>query len=73
MTGTALSLSHPGAPGMTARWNEEVPHQSVLESLKASLGEVPRVLLRDANDGPEPPVVRPASPERPDDAGRSRF
>jgi serine/threonine-protein kinase len=55
---------------MTARWNAEVPHHSVLESLRASLGEVPRVLLRDTKDEPEPPVVRPASPERPDDTGR---
>ena len=70
MTSTALSLAHPGTPGMTAAWNEGVPHQSVLESLKASLGEVPRVLLRDTKDEPEPPMVQPASPERPDAAGR---
>jgi hypothetical protein len=44
MTGTALSLSHPGAPGVTAHWNEEVPQQSVLESLKA------RMIRGDADD-----------------------
>jgi serine/threonine-protein kinase len=71
MTSTALSLAHPGAPGVTAGWNEEVPHQSVLESLRASLGEVPRLLLLDTKDEPEPPVVRPASPERPE--GSSRY
>ncbi len=42
----------------------------MLEALKASLGGVPRVLLRDTPDEPEAVVVRPSSPERPDDAGR---
>jgi len=70
MNGGALSLAHPGAPGVTADWSAGQPHPSVLEALRASLGEVPRVLLRDARDEPEAPVVRPSSPERPDDASR---
>jgi len=70
MNSGALSLAHPGAPGVTADWSEGQPHQSVLEALRASLGEVPRVLLRDMQDEPEAPVVRPSSPERPEDPGR---
>src|SRR5271169_1528561 len=69
MNSGALSLSHPGAPGVTADWSGGQPHQSVLEALKASVGAVPRVLLRDTPDEPEAPVVRPSSPERPDDPG----
>jgi hypothetical protein len=50
MADRSLSLDHPGEPGMTAIWSEEVPHQSVLEALGAQLGEVPRVLLRETDN-----------------------
>ena len=39
MASTGLGLAHPGGPGVTAEWNEKAPHQSVLESLRAALGE----------------------------------
>ena len=43
---------------------------SVLESIAAMMGSVPRVLLRDTAPGEEPsPVIRPSSPEMPE--GRS--
>jgi tetratricopeptide (TPR) repeat protein/tRNA A-37 threonylcarbamoyl transferase component Bud32 len=47
----------------------------VLEMLTDSFGPVPRVLLRDADGGPEPPIVRPGSDEVParPDAGRYQF
>src|SRR5271156_2176688 len=70
MESEALSLSHPGGPGVTARWSEGVPHRSVLEFVKSLLGEVPSVLLRDSQTGPESPVVRPSSPEMPEETGR---
>ena len=46
---------------------------SVLESLAATVGSVPRVLLRDDTGTGEPPspLVRPASPEMPDRPDRS--
>ncbi len=46
----SLSVAHRGDAGVTAAWSEGQPHQSVLEALKASLGEVPRVLLRETGD-----------------------
>ncbi len=70
MNSGTLSLAHPGVPGVTPDWSVNQPPQSVLERLRASLGEVPRVMLRDAPDEPESPVVRPSSRERPDDALR---
>ena len=65
-----LSLSHPREPGVTAGWSEGIPHRSVLEVLKSSIGEVPSVLLRDTQTELESPVIRPSSPEMPDDTDR---
>ena len=45
-----LSLAHPGEPGMTTGWTEDVPHRSVLNALRTRLGEVPRVLLRETEE-----------------------
>ena len=45
--------------------------QQLLETLAASVGPVPRVLLRDTDPGAEPPVHRPGSPEMPDPADRA--
>ena len=70
MDDESLSLSHPGEPGMTARWSEEFSHRSVLEVLKSAIGEVTSVLLRDTDAELESPVVRPSSPEMPADKGR---
>jgi serine/threonine protein kinase len=42
------------------------PGRGVLESLSATVGPVPHVLLRDTDGGPEPPIVRP---KRGDDPG----
>ncbi len=50
MDADSLSVAHPGDVGVTANWNEELAHQSVLDSLTASIGEVPRVLLRETGD-----------------------
>jgi hypothetical protein len=64
----ALSLS-----GRQVAATVELPGQSsVLETLTAALGPVPRVLLADTNavSGPGP-VVQPSSPEMPDPADRS--
>ncbi len=66
-----LSLSHRGEPGLMAHWSEDLSHWSVLEVFKKGvIGEVPSVLLRDTDAGPESPVVRPSSPEMPADRGR---
>ena len=49
---------------------------SVLETLAAGIGPVPRVLLRDTDPGPDPPVTKPTSPEMPapeDRAARLRL
>ena len=69
----ALSLSHAGEVGATVDLSG--PH-SVLETLAASVGPVPRVLLRDTDPGFEPPVTKPTSPEMPapeDRAARLRL
>jgi eukaryotic-like serine/threonine-protein kinase len=50
----SLSLAHPGEAVATAHWNEGMPHQSVLDVLKTSLGEVAKVLLREAGDESQP-------------------
>ena len=44
----------------------------VLETITATLGAVPRVLLRDTDAGPEPPLVRPDR-EAGDDSTRYRI
>jgi hypothetical protein len=67
----ALSQSHSGEPGVTARWGEGIQRRSVLEVLKGAIAEVPSVLLRDTATGLEFPVVRPSSPEMPEDARKA--
>ena len=42
----------------------------MLEFVKSLLGEVPIILVRDANAGLESTVVRPSSPEIPAEKGR---
>jgi serine/threonine-protein kinase len=58
----ALSLSRAGEVGATVDLSG---HASVLETLAATVGPVPRVLLRDTDPGTEPPVQQPASPGMP--------
>jgi serine/threonine-protein kinase len=65
----ALSLARGGQLGATV--NLAGP-PSVLETLAATLGPVPRVLLRDSEPVTGPgPVVKPSSPEMPELADRS--
>jgi eukaryotic-like serine/threonine-protein kinase len=63
----ALSLSNAGEVGATILTG---PH-SVLEALTATVGPVPRVLLRETDPGTEPAVARPSSPEMPAPEDRS--
>ena len=44
------------------------PGRGILETLSASVGPVPHVLLRDTDGGPEPPLCRPGEASR----GRAR-
>src|SRR5947209_15356042 len=60
--GGARSLSHAGEVGATMDLSGP---QSVLETLAASVGPVPRVLLRDTDPAIEPPLARPGSLEMP--------
>ena len=55
LAGSSLSLWHAGEFGATADFSG----CRVLETLAATVGPVPRVLLRDADTWAEPPVVRP--------------
>ena len=55
LDGSSLSLWHAGELGATADFSGS----RVLETLAATVGPVPRVLLRDADTWAEPPVVRP--------------
>lgn len=48
-------------------------NHSVLKSLGHTLSEVPRVLLRDAKESGEDPIVRPRSKEIPADHADSRY
>src|SRR5262245_1020011 len=66
--GEALSLSHAGEVGATVDLSGP---QSVLDTLLASVGPVPRLLLRDTDTGIEPPIARPGSPEMPPPEGRT--
>ena len=70
MESEAMSLSHPGEPGVTTPWNDGVPHRSVLDVLGNAVGEVPNVLLRDPERGPESPEDGPSTAEAPGDKGR---
>jgi serine/threonine-protein kinase len=65
----ALSLARGGQVGATV---ELAGPPSVLETLAATLGPVPRALLRDTEPVTGPgPVVKPSSPEMPALADRS--
>ncbi len=48
-------------------------NHSVLRSLGMTLGEVPRVLLREPKEAGKDPIVRPRSNEVPSDASDSRY
>jgi serine/threonine protein kinase/Tfp pilus assembly protein PilF len=52
----ALSVSRHGGPAATVALTATAG--SVLDSIAATLGSVPRILLRDTDGGPEPPIVR---------------
>ncbi len=52
-----LSVSRSGDVGATM----SLGSGGVLETITATLGAVPRVLLRDTDAGPEPPLVRPSA------------
>ena len=56
LAGGSLSLWPAGEFGATADY---FSGSCVLEALAATVGSVPRVLLRDADTWAEPPVVRP--------------
>ena len=62
LDGPALSLSDAGELGATIDFSGP---PSVLETLAAAVGAVPRVLLRDTEPAAEPPLNRPSSPEMP--------
>jgi serine/threonine-protein kinase len=62
--------SHPGEPGLTARWSDAVLHGSVLEVFQSGIGAVPSILLADTEPEREPPVVRPSAPTLLTDRGR---
>ncbi len=52
----------------------ETPAVGVLETIAASIGPVPRVLLRDTGPGEQPgPIVRPQSPDDDDHSIRYRI
>jgi tRNA A-37 threonylcarbamoyl transferase component Bud32 len=70
MESEALSPSHGVDDGETAQQNRTIPHGSMMEFLKSLFGEVPSILLRDTQTGLESPMVRPSSPEMPENQGR---
>ncbi len=55
----AESVPRNGGHSATAGLTAPVGH--VLDSIAASIGSVPRVLLRDTDGGPEPPLYRPGA------------
>src|SRR5690349_18277410 len=63
--GPGPDRSHRSSPGdPTGRAGGEPTSAGVLETLAASIGPVPRVLLRDTGPGEEPgPVLRPGGPD----------
>ena len=67
----ALSLANGGVPAATLTLSAEADGPGVLATLAATVGPLPRVLLRDTDAGPEPPVHRPVSPEMPAPTDRS--
>ena len=60
--------------GLAAAFGPGPAARGVLDTIAATIGPVPRVLLRDTEAEPERPrVSRPASPEVPDAPGRYQF
>jgi serine/threonine-protein kinase len=68
--GSAPWLSGAGEAEAATGWSTGQYGAGALASLAATVGPLPRVLLRDTDAGPEPPLVRPASTELPDPADR---
>ena len=60
LDGPGLSLSGSG-PGMTVDLKPRESAASVLETIAANVGSVPRVLLRDTDLGFEPPLIKPGN------------
>ncbi len=60
LDGPGPSLSGSG-PGMTVDLKPRESTASVLETIAAAVGSVPRVLLRDTDAGFEPPLVKPGN------------
>src|SRR4051812_209172 len=60
LDGRALGLSGCGVSAATASPAAGDDGASVLETIAAAVGPVPRILLRDTGVGPEPPPIRPA-------------
>lgn len=56
----------------TASASQSSLSPGALETLAGSFGPVPRIMLRDTDDGYEGPVVKPARPEVLDGPGRYR-
>ena len=59
--GDSLALDRTGEVAATVELAAEAHGGGVLATIAASLGPVPRVLLRDTDLGPEPPLVRPGA------------
>ncbi len=70
LSSDALSVGRPGEVGATISLDGS---GGVLETIAASLGPVPRILLRDTDAGPEPPLVRPGREAGADDSTRYRI
>ena len=52
---------------------DQIPVGGVLDTIAATVGPVPRVLLRDTDGGPEPPLLRPGVGADPEHATRYRI
>ena len=69
MGSDALSASRDGKSSATVTLI--APGKGILDTIGATIGPVPRVLLRDTTPGEEPsPLVKPSSPEMPGSPGR---
>src|SRR5262245_26038258 len=73
LDGPALSLSRSGEVAATLSFGAAPGGDGVLETLAATIGPVPRVLLRDTDAGFEPPVVRPGKEPGADPSLRYRI
>jgi serine/threonine-protein kinase len=72
LDGSAPRLTGAREPRAATGWSTGQNGAGALATLAATVGPLPRVLLRDTDvdAGPEPPLVRPASTELPDPADR---